>query len=233
MIETRSILLTAFVLVLLLSLAAAGAAFASEPGVEAAQRRLAEIGFDPGPVDGIAGPRTRRAIRAFQKANQLRVSGRLDAKTLNKLFPGKPARASDSGRRLLSYKKLGWRAPQSGEDALSRFRSQTGSLDMKRSAGELIVPDGGGVYVVAAGDTVPGFDCDPRNGRIEMEFMLGPGGPIVFRPLDKKGYCQLGFGILLQVGQRLHMAAADWNGGKIPGGEVEVGRRGLVYVKSD
>ncbi len=215
-------------------MAAAYTVSAAEPGVEAAQRRLAELGFDPGPVDGITGPRTRKAVRAFQKANALRPSGRLDAKTLNKLFPGKTAGvAAKPGARLLSYSKLGWRNPQSGEHALSRFRSRTGSLNMKRSSGELIVPDGDSVYVIASGETVPGFDCDPGSGRIEMEFMLGPGGPIVFRSLDKKGYCQLGFGILLEVGQRLRMAAADWNGGRIPGGEVEVGVKGLIYVKSD
>ena len=33
------------------------------------QAALAEAGFDPGPVDGSLGPRSRRAIRAWQRAN--------------------------------------------------------------------------------------------------------------------------------------------------------------------
>jgi N-acetylmuramoyl-L-alanine amidase len=39
------------------------------------QRRLAALGFDPGPADGIRGPRTIRAIEAFQKERGLRVDG--------------------------------------------------------------------------------------------------------------------------------------------------------------
>jgi membrane-bound lytic murein transglycosylase B len=34
---------------------------------EELQRRLAELGFDPGPVDGKVGSSTRAAIRAFQQ----------------------------------------------------------------------------------------------------------------------------------------------------------------------
>jgi curli biogenesis system outer membrane secretion channel CsgG len=51
-----------------------------------AQRRLAELGFDPGPADGMAGERTARAIRAFQKDRGLDVTGRLDAATAAQLM---------------------------------------------------------------------------------------------------------------------------------------------------
>ena len=39
------------------------------------QQQLKAKGFDPGPVDGISGPRTRAAVRDFQRANNLRVDG--------------------------------------------------------------------------------------------------------------------------------------------------------------
>lgn len=42
-----------------------------------AQQLLAEIGFDPGPQDGIAGRRTRAAIEAFQEDRGLPVTGQL------------------------------------------------------------------------------------------------------------------------------------------------------------
>ena len=41
------------------------------------QRLLAELGYDPGPADGVMGPRTRAAIRAFQTTVGLPADGRL------------------------------------------------------------------------------------------------------------------------------------------------------------
>lgn len=49
------------------------------------QSRLKNLGFNPGPVDGILGDRTRRALRAFQAKNQLRVTGEADDATKAKL----------------------------------------------------------------------------------------------------------------------------------------------------
>jgi general secretion pathway protein A len=45
------------------------------------QKRLYAAGFTPGPIDGIFGPRTRQAIRRFQKAHGLQATGRLNATT--------------------------------------------------------------------------------------------------------------------------------------------------------
>ena len=42
------------------------------------QRGLRERGFDPGPLDGIAGPRTRAALRRWQTAEGLPPTGYLD-----------------------------------------------------------------------------------------------------------------------------------------------------------
>ena len=39
------------------------------------QRGLAALGYDPGPVDGILGPKTRAAIRAFQVREKRPVTG--------------------------------------------------------------------------------------------------------------------------------------------------------------
>ena len=51
-----------------------------------AQRKLAQLGFDPGPADGKAGARTTAAIRAFQKDRGLDVNGRIDAPTSAQLM---------------------------------------------------------------------------------------------------------------------------------------------------
>ncbi len=54
------------------------------------QNALANTGFDPGPVDGVMGPKTRKAIRAFQAVNGLEVDGVVGPNTRGKLFPGAP-----------------------------------------------------------------------------------------------------------------------------------------------
>lgn len=49
------------------------------------QEALKAKGNDPGPIDGIMGPKTRAAITAFQKANGMKGTGQLDAQTAEKL----------------------------------------------------------------------------------------------------------------------------------------------------
>jgi len=53
--------------------------------VRAVQEALKTKGFDPGPIDGIQGPQTTQAVRDFQRAENLSVTGRADSATLNKL----------------------------------------------------------------------------------------------------------------------------------------------------
>lgn len=47
----------------------------SGPEVEDLQRRLMATGIDPGPVDGLFGPKTEEAVRRFQQQNDLQVDG--------------------------------------------------------------------------------------------------------------------------------------------------------------
>ena len=49
------------------------------------QARLNNLGFDCGKVDGVVGPVTQEAIRAFQEKNGLSVTGSADTATKNKL----------------------------------------------------------------------------------------------------------------------------------------------------
>jgi carboxyl-terminal processing protease len=53
--------------------------------VKAVQKALQDKGMDPGPVDGIMGPKTSAALKAFQKDQKLTESGRLDDQTREKL----------------------------------------------------------------------------------------------------------------------------------------------------
>ena len=56
--------------------------------VQQAQANLKIAGFDPGRVDGIFDERTAEAVRQFQVARSLPVSGLLDAPTREVLLPG-------------------------------------------------------------------------------------------------------------------------------------------------
>lgn len=51
-----------------------------------AQEALQAKGYNPGPIDGIHGPRTSAAIRDFQKAEGLTVTGQIDGDTRARLM---------------------------------------------------------------------------------------------------------------------------------------------------
>lgn len=53
--------------------------------IKGVQGALKKAGFDPGSIDGIPGPKTLAAIKAFQKANKLADTGELNLETLNLL----------------------------------------------------------------------------------------------------------------------------------------------------
>ena len=53
--------------------------------VREAQQALKDKGFDPGPADGVNGPKTRSAVRDFQKQQNLDADGKLGPKTLSVL----------------------------------------------------------------------------------------------------------------------------------------------------
>lgn len=49
------------------------------------QRLLDAQGYDPGPIDGVFGDRTARAIRSYQLNNNLAVTGRINGALLEQL----------------------------------------------------------------------------------------------------------------------------------------------------
>ncbi|MBC8167211.1 MAG: peptidoglycan-binding protein, partial [Bryobacteraceae bacterium] len=56
-------------------------------GASGIQMRLRNLGFDPGPIDGIVGPQTKAAIQGFQKKHQpLAIDGICGPKTTQRLL---------------------------------------------------------------------------------------------------------------------------------------------------
>jgi Putative peptidoglycan binding domain len=76
-----------------------GAGQSSNSDVKQAQQALKDKGHDPGPIDGVMGSRTKEAIKSFQSASNLQVTGTLDAATSQKLgiSSGSDAMGSRSG----------------------------------------------------------------------------------------------------------------------------------------
>jgi peptidoglycan hydrolase-like protein with peptidoglycan-binding domain len=54
--------------------------------IRGGQRALKRAGYDPGMIDGQMGPSTREALRRFQEANRLPITGEFDIPTLTKLL---------------------------------------------------------------------------------------------------------------------------------------------------
>ena len=62
-----------------------GSASSNTVDILKVQKQLTALNYNPGPVDGIMGSKTRKAIMNFQNDNGITANGKLDAMTLNKL----------------------------------------------------------------------------------------------------------------------------------------------------
>ena len=88
----------------------------SSDQIKKIQQALKDKGHDPGPIDGNMNAQTQQAIRAFQKSQNITVTGTLDSSTAAAL--GVPAPSSPVG---------GGSAPSSGSSGTSRDSSGLGS----------------------------------------------------------------------------------------------------------
>lgn len=77
----RKLGLLALVVVLLAALAVPAEAARSRADVRDWQEKLTLLGYDPGPIDGRFGPKTRSAVRSFQKDAGLSVDGVVGRRT--------------------------------------------------------------------------------------------------------------------------------------------------------
>ena len=77
--------------------------------IKGVQQALAQAGHDPGAIDGVVGPKTSAALKAYQRAHGLSETGRPDEETLAKLQPAggdtqpspvDPAQANKSGANV-------------------------------------------------------------------------------------------------------------------------------------
>jgi peptidoglycan hydrolase-like protein with peptidoglycan-binding domain len=95
--------------------------------VRAAQQALKDKGLYDAEVDGLMGPKTREAIREFQKKENLKETGRLDAETLARLGVERTGAADTSGSPAASPRTMpgstGKDAGTTGTDAGTKTES--------------------------------------------------------------------------------------------------------------
>jgi len=91
-------LVTALAVIVLLG----GTADPYDANVYQAQQRLAQLGYNPGPLDGFWGKQTETALRKFQLDKGLSVTGELDEPTKTQLgwpeAPGQPQASKPDSR---------------------------------------------------------------------------------------------------------------------------------------
>jgi peptidoglycan hydrolase-like protein with peptidoglycan-binding domain len=70
---------------------------ASSDDIRKLQQALRDKGLDPGPINGVMGPKTQEAVRAFQQRQGLNATGRLDAQTQSALGMAPSGSSPQSG----------------------------------------------------------------------------------------------------------------------------------------
>jgi peptidoglycan hydrolase-like protein with peptidoglycan-binding domain len=71
----------------------------SRAEMKAAERRLSEMGFWTGPIDGVVDGYTREALIAFQKMEGMQITGRLTRTDFEAIQNATPPQPKDSGYR--------------------------------------------------------------------------------------------------------------------------------------
>ncbi len=85
------------------------------------QKRLKQLGFDPGPTDGVLGPLTKAAIVEFKKSRGLRPRPYIGKITMAALFTTvKPENLPPLAGPLL--RRLGWQEVRDREKLMKWFR---------------------------------------------------------------------------------------------------------------
>jgi peptidoglycan hydrolase-like protein with peptidoglycan-binding domain len=91
----------------------------AEEVVRAAQAKLAALGYYKARVDGSSGSRTSAAIRRFQLAEKLKVTGSLNQQTLDALGVNKPPPAPEYSKISALFEG----GPLSGKDSAAQVEA--------------------------------------------------------------------------------------------------------------
>ena len=198
-------------------------------------------GAEPTAVPETAAPEAEAARTEPAVVPESAVARTETARTEPATAPQAPARTTEAApaqstparapRPKLDFAMLGWHRPQTGAEARARFDAIGAPPEFRRGRGTLFVPKGELVFVLKAGERFPGLDCDPGAGRLSIEFVFGPDGPVIFTPTGNGELCQAGIGIAIEMGRTLEIRRVDWGNMQLPPGTVRVTGQGLEYVR--
>lgn len=94
------------------------------PVVERVQRGLNNLGYDAGPVDGLMGARTRRAIEAYQRDRGLLVTGQPSVALADHLEAMVAARAAEQEQRRRDRRRDADRERAVDEETIAEIQSE-------------------------------------------------------------------------------------------------------------
>ena len=103
------------------------------------QQELARAGYYRGAIDGVAGDGTRRAIRSYERANGLRVDGRIDSELLSNMGLELTEQDSDSQQERIDGRdaavrslRLGLQQLREKDDRLRvHFHAPSFTIDLR------------------------------------------------------------------------------------------------------
>lgn len=110
----------------------------SKSQISEVQQALKAKGYDPGSTDGVMGSQTQEALRKFQQANGLPVTGNIDAQTAKALglsASGSTSSSRDSSTGGSSGSSSGARGSGSSSSGTSSGTGSSGSSGGSRSSG--------------------------------------------------------------------------------------------------
>jgi hypothetical protein len=123
--------------------------------VQQVQMKLTELGYDPGPSDGIYGSRTETAVRAFQKDRGLPITGELNDSTRKELGLSRAQKRADLEIRQCdkdafaigmmlgaTWWRVAWGAPY-GYHAADKYMPASNKKTLHSSLTSLNYPDRG------------------------------------------------------------------------------------------
>lgn len=86
------------------------------------QQALSNKGFNPGQIDGVYGPHTANALRQYQRKEDLKVTGHMDASTLSSLGikPTPMQHYRSSTNSTSKYKKAGSQYSTAGKQLVKK-----------------------------------------------------------------------------------------------------------------